>query len=85
MELANLIVEISIALLVALSVRFELENLRASRSTQEALTKLFQAREKWYSSRQKKAPTRQEDVMEAVRELAAETVQTEVTEPMQSE
>lgn len=77
MELANLLAELLIVLLVAVSVYFEFENLQASRNTQAALKKLFESREKWYSSRNRKAPARQEDVVEAVRELAQEVQQNE--------
>jgi hypothetical protein len=39
-----------------------------------ALAKLFESRERWYASRQRKAPTRSEAEVEAVRELADEAL-----------
>lgn len=81
MDLLNLIAEWLIVILVALSVYFELENLKANRATQAALQRLFESRERWYSSRNKKPPTRAEPEVEAVREMAAEAV----TEPTTTE
>lgn len=69
------IAEWLLVILVAASVYLELESLKASRLTQQALQKLFESRERWYASRsgpKQKPPTREGAEVEVVREVEAE-------------
>lgn len=70
----NDLLELILVILVGYSVYLERESLKANRLTQTALSKLFESRERWYSSRNKKPPTRSEPEVEAVVEMTAEAV-----------